>query len=98
MNQCWYYVEGYEDRLFKDSSDACEFIGDMEDFYTDEGLQQMCEEQIYEICGIDELYEYCDNDEDCILEYVTEEEIKEHNKSQHEDEEFDLYYNDKYIK
>lgn len=67
--KCYYVVEGYEDRLFEDDSDACDFIGDMQDFYTDEGLQQMCEEEIYEICGIVELADWCDHDEECIAQY-----------------------------
>lgn len=67
--KCYYVVEGYEDKLFEDESDACDFIAYIEDFYTDEGLQQMCEEEIYEICGIVELAEWCDHDEECILQY-----------------------------
>lgn len=67
--KCWYIVEGYEEQVFNDEGDACEFIAYIEDFYTDEGLQQMCEEQIYEICGIAALAEFCEYDDDCILQY-----------------------------
>jgi hypothetical protein len=51
--KCVYIVEGWEDREFDDDSSACDFIGEIEDFYTDEGLQMMCEEMIYEVCTDD---------------------------------------------
>ena len=66
--KCYYYVEDYEENLFDDEGDACEFIGEIEDVYTDESLQQMCEERIYEICGLLEIAEYCEHDDECIAE------------------------------
>lgn len=98
MNKYWYYVDGYEDRLFDDDGEACVFIGDMSDAYTDEGLQQMCEDEIIEISGIGELIDYCENEEECIFQYITIEELKEYHKELNENDEFDLYYNNKYIK
>lgn len=87
--KCWYIVEGYEDRLFDDDYDACEFIGDMEDVYTDEKLQQMCEEEIYEICGMHELEEWCDGDEECMLEYITIEELYEYDEDKKRERELE---------
>lgn len=49
-NKCVYVVEGYEDREFEDESEACEFLASITDFYTDDSLQLMCEEEIYEVC------------------------------------------------
>ena len=49
-NKCVYVVEGYEDNKFEDDSEACEFLASITDFYTDESLQLMCEEEIYEVC------------------------------------------------
>lgn len=50
-DKCVYVVEGFEENEFDDPSSACDFLATITDFYTDESLQLLCEEEIYEICG-----------------------------------------------
>lgn len=64
----WYAVEDH-DELFKDYDDAYNYICDMYEGGSSDYYDNLCEEMIYEVNGISELVDWCDGDQDCIVEY-----------------------------
>ena len=54
----YYIVEGWEDKIFRDEEKACEFLMSMTDFYTDDSLVELCEQNVFELSGEYELQEH----------------------------------------
>ena len=66
MKKCWYAVD---DELFQDYDDAYDYLVTMNEGGSSDYYDELCEQEIYEVCGMVELAEFCEGEEGCIAYY-----------------------------